>query len=568
MNPTAAFYGASTESEAERLRTMAQIADAVSIEQIDRCSALLSLGQPVIFDIGSGESTSLGELLQSSGSTYLPFDARKEAVEAQRRAGFTAAHALATCLDASARSADIVHARFTWGWLTHEERDAALAEALRVGKSGMACVVIDYDWSVVTGPEPFVRAVQRVKDVMRRFGFEPDYGADLESDLDLKIRQMTDLGDQHHAEPPVRLWAERYQSFEGTISGALGLMQHTVDAIVEQLRSIGMHEDATAIADEFSQLKAFVESSPELRVTLPHVVAVSVVVRDKEKILSDWAKRYHRKRGPMRLEEAANGKPAFFEDIDYRVPVKGLPELQDVVIALSPALRTKARQLQAAAYLKDRIVSSDAIGDDGLLLRGIDPDSLVARSKYFVTIGGGSVTSCVRMILPDSDVGLTSLPTFGRLARHSPDTFAALASHPVTREEVKVLEVSAFAKDPMHGSLLDVIRSVLVLAEVAYREGFSWGIMGLQESRVGLMKGVFGPETLLQIGGEDAIHPIDLPGVRESMRFVPLLVCGQSFLSQVRLHAEGQGLASRNGSGGFFRQLLELTEAMLAAGYV
>lgn len=561
---TTEYYRENAPSEVERLQLMAAIADKVSHDHINDCLMGLGSNNPVIVDIGSGESTSLGENLQESGALYLPVDMRRDAVEKQKEAGFNAIQSMATGLDVMSNTTDVVHSRFTWGWLSDNERNRTLTETLRIGKEDMALVIIDYDWSVIEGPEQFVDAIENVKRVMRQFGFEPDYGSVLETDVHNRLNgviQSSDNGDG----PAVKSNSQRLNSYQGDLEGALPIICQTAEAIIDQLRIAGMQEEADKIIDDFVQLNELIDTNPDVQVKLPDIVSTSAVIKNKNQLLTEEVKELHSEYESSLERMQVFGQEHFREGHDYSVPLSGVSGFENVGIALSPALTLAARRVQANAYVKDNIVGYEAIGEDGALRQDNDPISLVQRSRYYVSLSEqGRVKGSVRAIDMLPSKGIISLPTFERLMRHCPDTIKNLEDHPIMQKGCKVLEVSALSKDPIEGNLMDVVKAILMLAEVSNREGYDYGIMGLQKSRVSLIQGIFGSKAFKRLGGDDAEHLVELPGVNETVQFVPSLVDGEKFIQQVYDHATKQCQTNKKRHNTLFKTLISMTEKLLA----
>lgn len=525
------FYTEGSALEAERLRMMAEIADNVSIDVISLLRGRLGRDdQPIVVaDIGAGDSTTLGDRLTAMGNSYIPIDMRQEAVHEHQTAGFDAVQSIATQLALESGSVDIAHARFTWGWLSDVERLQSLAEMLRIGHDDMAVAILDYDWSQVSGPDIFVKMVDQVKAIMHTTGFDSEYGARVANDLPEKLARLV--------EGQPKLMMMRMATYEGPIGGGLQIIAQTARAIAEQLSKMGMSSRAEALLKDLETLQQYASSHPHEQISLPSIVAVGATVYGAHSKFTPTMRTY------LDASEAhdivRHEQPSLIEGVDFYRALPDVPSLAHVAIATSDRMVLEARRIQTTAYYKDDIIGFDAVDSDGVLVGGSDPIELVRRSTYFVPLGTSmpQMRGVVRTIAPDLSIGLPSLPTIQRLYQHSPLTAAKLAQYPWESQPHNVIEVSGLAKNMLGGSLEDVMLAMLVLAETTVRSGRRYGVMGLQESKVGLIEHLFGTSAVRRIEGEDAVHPIQLPGVREGSRFVPLYVDGGTFVEDVYAHA-------------------------------
>lgn len=552
------FYaGEGNRPEAERLAMMAEYADGVSVASIvEAIGTMKKRGGAVVLDVGAGDSVSLGKNLKTLGYAYLPVDVREEAVAAQVAAGFDAEKAQADKLPFESASVDIVHARFTLGWLSEEDRNGFLREVLRVGKVTSAGVFIDYDWSVVDGPELFMEGIAQVRKLLADFGFNPDYGKVLHDDIKSSFADIVKNGRAFSKKDPLMQTTEsRYASYAGSITGAMPIIRQTVEAIKTKLQEYGMVDDVAKLDDVMAGLESFAKSNPDEEVRLSDIVAVNVIVQNNMQIQSDT---------PEKRSSAYIGTQEYRRGIDYKALPFGAV-LANVVEAKSTSFIQEVRRLQAAAYVQDRIVSNEAVdAATGGLTEMIDPGELIARSRYFASLlVGNDIGGCVRAIYPDGERGVRSLPTIDRIMRHSPETAAELSEHPVMDPTKKVIEVSALAKNMLRGSLNDVVDAVLAMAETVRREGCDYAVMGLQESKVRLIEGVFGKDAIQRISGADAVHPVDLPGVKDNVKFVPLVVDARLFIDMVNIHALQMVGASQDPSG-LFASIVEKTRVLIS----
>lgn len=531
VRASADFYREGSLSEAERLRMMAEIADNVSIDAISKLLSGLDTVTPLTLDIGAGDSLSLGLSLRELGQLYIPVDTRKEVIETHRRAGFDAFQAMATKLPFENGNFDVAHSRFTWGWLSSEERLLSLAEMLRVSGDQSGLTVIDYDWSVVDGPKIFLDIIEKVKDIMRQTGFDPDYGSSLPHDIEDKLGHF--LGGGYIVE------ADRAATYSGPIDGAYAIIEQTAQAIIDQLRMIGSGAQADELASDLALLQAYIAQHPEENASLPEIVSTRVAIDGKSSHYNQAMAAYLNSYGERRNGD--NKSEQFTEGKDYLQALPDVRSLTNVGIAKSKEMISSARMMQAVAYVKDGIVGFEAIGPDGTLSDEIDPPELVNRSVYFTAMHKDQrIGGMIRIIRQDDGVGVRSLPTLDRLYRHSPKAWQWLQNSDVMAQPDKIIEVSGLAKNMLGGSFEDTVQAMLVMSEFVRQNGYNYGIMGLQESKLKLIEGIFGNEAIQRVQGEDAEHPVDLPGVKDSIHFIPLYVDAKKFAEAVSRYAGGR----------------------------
>lgn len=552
------FYNVSTVSEAQRLRLMALFADHVSVAAVH--SALgENIEGKIILDEGCGDSTTLGEQLTAIGATYVPTDMREASVTAQRERGFNGHQSLVTALEVDTGSVDMPHARFTFGWLTSGQKDTALLEMLRVSRPDEAALtVIDYDWASITGPTPFLDVVEETKARMRSVGFEPDYGSTVVEDVQSRLEAIADKPGE------ISVQEHRVPTYVGPIDGALPILASTAESIASQLEGVGMVDAAANMRGLLDTLRQYVAQHPDEKVKLPDIVAAIAVIHNKSDVFGDALADHTTVYNFLRQCKQVLRAEAFIEGKDYEAVNSSVPGLKEVVLASHPSLVLAARRIQFDAYLKDGIVTNEAKGPDGALNTEIDPVELVQRSKYVVSLGETNVRSAVRAIYPSPEVtdpreALLTLPTPRRLQEHAPNTFAALSQHDLMSGKKKVIEVSALAKDMLNGEFVDVVNAVVGLADMLQKEGVDYAVMGLQESHLDLIQGVFGRKAIRNIDGDDAVHPVQLPGVAEAKKFVPLVVDVQKFREVVHAHANVMTIITSNGQSKLFAHLAEIT---------
>lgn len=552
------FYAIGSEAEVKRLELMAEVADKVSLRHLDLIRQNFN-GSPLrILDVGCGDSVSLGNSVNEKGDTYVATDMREDAVARQVSQGHESYQNLAIDLNSiKASEIDIVHSRFTWGWLSDCNRRKSMEEMLRVSNEDICGIcVIDYDWSVVDGPDVFIKAIDNVKQIMRASGFEPDYGAQLSEDFSQKLDKFIDNSNRP------QVITERYPVYEGTIGQAYAYIRQTADAILEQLNSVDMVDSIASLQSDLVDLEDYIKRHPEAHVNLPEIVACHAVIPQKQTLLSSSAKKTINKVEAKRLMNEYIGPVQYKPGLDYDEYVDGLETLGNVVIARPGSyLENDARRIQAAAYIADNIVGQAAIDSEtGMLTTDVDPLSLVDKSTYLVALKDEStIAAVIRGIMPDCANSAQYLPTIQRMSGHSPKTLEALQGHPIFAEDTLVFEVSALAKNPLGYSLMDVSKTVLGLAHVARGRGYEYGVMGLQKSHVELIESIFGTKAVHRIQGEDAEHSIDLPGVRQYATFVPLIVHIPTFLGDVEDYIE----AKKEKKNAFFAQLGDMTHDLI-----
>lgn len=545
------FYREGSEAEARRLDLMAMVANHVSVDMLSLLARRSRTQGFIVVDVGAGDSPRLGREITERGYAYRPIDMRSDAVEAQRRAGFDAVQSIATELALPSRSADMIHSRFTWGWLSDTERTLSLAEMLRVCGDDAAIAIIDYDWTTIEGPALLHEMVNNLMTMMRQTGFEPEYGKRLHDDLSEKLNYL--IEGRHE------IALMRMATYDGPIeAGIAHFIAPTIDAIATQLIKIGKHDQAATLRNDLATLEAYACAHSAERVRLPEIVATGTVVKDATQRLSPAMTTYLDARDGT--DRDRRSYDSFVEGVDFESALPHIPSARRVAIATSHDMVLAARRIQTTAYFKNEIIGFDAVGDNGVLVDGNDPMDLVRRSIYFVPLDEHTLwmDGVVRIITPTDEGGIWSLPTIQRLLRHSPEAMKALQKYPFMNGVDKTVEVSGLAKNMLGGTLGDVMVAMVVLAEVAVNNGYRYGVMGLQESKVDLIEHLFGKEAIHRIDGQEAVHHIDLPGVKENSLFVPLYVDGANFVEAVYNHAKQQ-------KGRLFATLTTLAHDILVA---
>ena len=544
------FYREGSREEALRLDMMARTANHVSMDMIRLLTRRMGIESGTVLDVGAGDSPRLGRQLNDIHHQYIPVDMRQDAISVQTDAGFDARQSIATELAVETASADVSHARFTWGWLSDAERMLSLAEMVRVSRDTAAISIIDYDWTAIEGPSILLDMVSDLMTIMQQTGFEPQYGVRVADDLKEKLEYLV--------EGPHDVATMRLTTYDGSIGGGLDqFISPTVHAIAVQLEKIGKLEEAVSLRANLVALYEYAAGHPEEQIHLPDIVAAGVVVDHKAGRLTQ-AMMTH-------LDVRDGGTEhrnydTFKEGIDYQPALPDIPATTCVVVATSDAMVHAARRIQTTAYYKDEIIGFDAVGGDGVLVGGNDPMELVRRSVYFVPIDQETkwMNGVVRIIYPTDERGPWSLPTIQRLTHHDPAMAQRLMVYPFMNRDEKAVEVSGLAKNMLGGSLEDVMAAMVVLSEFSVRSGHRYGVMGLQESKVELIEHLFGTNAIRRIDGHEAAHHIDLPGVKEGALFVPLYVDGATFLEDVYAHASQR-------RGKLFAALTRISREILAS---
>lgn len=516
------FYEGVGDPEADRLKYMASLADTVSLGVITSFSAGSDKG--LVVDIGCGASTSLGEFAMHEGLDYMAVDSNPDYVQCQIRAGHNAVISPAAAIELNSCIADVTHARFLFGWIANaRERSHVLREMIRISKEPMRLAVLDYDWSVVDGPDVLKSAVNYVMSILEQRGFDSEYGGKLHDDISLRLTDSYEL-------PAGTRWSEnRYPITADTMQDAMPFIELTAGSVMADLQKVGMETEFDELASYLSAVREYAAKHPGAGVKLPDIVALTVDFQTKPSLKNEREKYTEQQR---RLGGAGIELGLLHEGGDYETALPDVPSLESVCMALSPGCIQNVRQVQAFTYDTNGIVGQDAIGYDGTLLPHIDPPDQIERSWYLFTrnIYIGAV-ACV--IEPD-ETGQVSLPTIRRLMEHSPNAYEELRD--IIDPKAKVVEVSRFGKNSVHGNIKDALRLLIALAETGRRKGYDYGVMGLEESHVALFQNLFGECALKKLQSPDGVHAIKLDGVKTDKRFVTMIVDAESFLEQIKVH--------------------------------
>lgn len=518
------FYEAGGEEESARLELMATLANPISQRAIERLATALAYEQgATVVDLGCGASTVLGQSLERNGFRYTPVDDNREFVSNHLKAGFSAIKSPVTNTGIEAGTFDIAHARFVLSWLgKEEERALALAETLKIGREPMGLAVIDYDWSVVDGPEEFKEAVNYTLGIMKGFGFDPGYGSRLQTDIPAQLTKNFLL-----PEGAVRFHTERHSVLPTTMREAMPFVEATARAVLDKIDGL-LELEAGTLRDHLVTVRQYAEANPDSEVVLPDIVTLQAVFQEK---LAQKGERQEIISAYKNMGGFAVESSHFTEPTDYEVAVPGIDALNRIVIARSPELIELARKAQAFKYLMKSVVRPDAIELDphsaayGLLKSHIDPPEQVERSVYMVARHNGN-RSGMRAIEPNEQ-GHLSIPTIQRMMDEAPEAYHELYRDYIAPTD-RVVEFSGVYGD----SIQDVMDCIIAHANFAYEQGYDKAVMGLVEDQVGLFEWLLGPEVLQKLKSSDARHHIELTGVNSEKSFVTFVVDIQSCMER------------------------------------
>lgn len=519
-------------AENKRLKDMAEkFGDRASLDALHKLGVYQG---DVVLDVGCGNSTSLAQKMDALGLTVVPTDIRPDAVVAHRLAGFpNARESSANCLMVGDNTINASHARFTWGWLSSKEQKESLAEMLRVGKKDTGVVIIDYDWSACSGPKEFMDSVKVITDVLAQQGFDPDFGKKLPLKFGEYLREVC-VDPVQDAQVTMR----RSTTYDGAISEALEDIVTTAQPLIDGLAKIGRDGEIKA---ELEKLRHFIAGNPDASVRLPDIVSVTARITKSD---SSLTKEYFELGKISTLRRAVSTpSPKPYEsgvDFEYVWAKEGVGvEERKSGLVKEEGLRNKLRKTQAFTYLDAGHITREAITPDGFFVETIDPQELVDRSDYFVRLDDSysRIRAQARSIKTNEN-GAESLPFVQRVLEHSPELRDLLMAEGILDPTKKVIEVSGLAKNPIGGSFLDVIEVLIDLSRYNEQNGVDIAVMSIDKKQAGLMQRLFGENNLRQLGGNDHIHGLGLPGVNDELRFVPL-VTNNEFLQNAKKHLKG-----------------------------
>lgn len=516
------FYDNSLETniEAERLIAMSEFADPISLDAISEVFGR-DITDRVIVDLGAGDSTSLGYAIEGVGAKYIPVDSRQESIMKQQLAGFKAVQSNATALDIPDNKADLLHSRFTFGWLNDKERKMALRESVRVLKNEGSIIVADYDWSVIEGPQPLMDAAKEAIKLLQKFGFNTVYGRELNEDLNSLASDI-----KHNFDTEIIFRSlKREPIYEGTIAGGLAILELTAESICDFLDQTGDYGIIDSLREKVSELRDYAINNPNESVKLADVVTQIIDV-NKHSFSAE-------KQVEITREVSEEASSEYIENIDFqRIFSESAKGFEHTFLAKSTRLINEARRVQAESYVSLGLVEPGSIYNK-MLSEEIDPAEQVKRSEYVVTMNSDStrVISCTRIIKPDLNIGIESLPTVkGKVNKFLQYEF--ISKHPES-----VVEISALAKKPNEGRHDDTIKSLLGLIVHVNREGYNGAVMELRSDKTNLFLSLFGEENFIVSKEDGLAHAIELTGVSSSIKYTDILVDSEGFCQNAYQYA-------------------------------
>ncbi len=531
------FYSDSSREinhEAERLQSAAvEIANPISR---DTLMPFLREGDSVL-DLGAGADATLGRSLSEDGLHYIAVDPNKGFVDILHAAGVDARQGDVVNLPLESNTVDAVHMRFLFGWLNEEQRKFALRQSARVLKPGgqKVITVIDYDWMMTDGPAEYMEAVGVVCDVLESFGFDYQYGAKVNSDIErLAAKSVFGFGVEYQTLPPTIHEVDR------TIESGLPLIEEAISSLKEALDAIGDAEKARAIEQALGRIRSL---ASDTNITLPGITAQSVLLT----------------KGQPSPEEQPKERLELFSgvlDSNDQRPTS----VDGVAIARQGSnLDEYVRRVQAYEYFKNGMLTSEDMIEGGVLCEASYPRRYLDRSTLFVTIPEDKTvpTAAVRLIETepddDPDVELRSLPTAEHLN-------LSMDNHEIFPEGLPasgVFEVSSSIRNSKEsGTFLDMSKVIIGLAAEARAAGYHTGLMTTQVRMYDLVRRLLGEDNFTLIEGP---HQNNIPGAADTIEYVCLSVDIRSFIEGVLEHAENTMEASK-----FSRAIYSTLEKHLA----
>ncbi len=525
------FYAAPNAAETVRLDLMAKPTGVISL----RALGDLQSGSTIV-DFGAGNSSWLGERIQEKGVRYIGLDTRPDAVESLAASGLEA-HAIQADgrADLPSNCSDKIHARFVLSWLDPGARREALEEMLRLIKTDGHLVIIDYDWDAIEGPPELMTAVKATTDIMRDFGFDPQYGKKLCTDIPRIVENITreSGGDISYypptAEPP----------FEGTLQDALEIIRQTAESVKSGLLRAEKYTEIVKIEEAFTALEIRAIQDPEAPVRLADMVVQTIDVKKR----------------PEQQQIMVPPEIFPFQEGDYAV-LGQLPRGRGMIVsAESNSAIASLRELQGYSYAKSGLVDRPTRPGEWALSEEIDPPEQVDRSRYFTVIDrNGRPHSCIRYIMPDPNIGAQSLRAFRSLDNA---TQTALLQQ---YQDEEIVETSAFAKDYQEGNLLDVAIAAIGAALEVQQRGYRCTLMELRKAQLSNIEHVFGKDNFTVLCDSVTISE---NGVNEDEEYILLQANPETFLATMlenvnaKLAADPRSHSSRSGFFATLRQVLE-----------
>lgn len=525
------FYTQATTSESERLKIMSAVADPVSLRAINKVAARLSL-EPneklAVVDVGCGASTSLGRAVKSFGE-YIPVDGNPEFVSEQQKAGFPAVESYADKLALGDSVAEVVHARFVMAWLDEQTRKQTLSEMMRISKDSASVVIMDYDWSVVSGPKELEDAVACVVGILEARGFDAKYGSRVKSDVTSHVSELFVALDR------INISEERYSVLPTTMREAKAFIDVTAEAVMADLYKFNLMDEYNLLRQHLDKVDMAAKLYPEAPTVLPDITVLSIEFDKKPSSHVENKQAFDRflSVGGKSVELGT-----FRESEDYELAIAGVYNLERVFMAQSPRLIQAARQARAYAYCNSRkpVVTDEAIDvATGTLKSHIEPGEQVDRTVYVVSKRDGYIGGGAGIIEPDK-YGQNSIPTIARIENDTPEVYRELRG--LISPDEEVCEFTGVYITPKHGKLEDVVGPIIALAEIAYRKGYDKAVMGLADFHVELFEALFGKEAVKRLSTAGGRHHINLDGVRDDVSFITFVVDIKECMRQANKHAD------------------------------
>ncbi|MET1032912.1 MAG: class I SAM-dependent methyltransferase [Candidatus Saccharimonadales bacterium] len=517
QQPAVPFYEPDQvhNAEAERLEHMANYADIASLAAV---TEVTDQSGAVCVDIGAGDSTSLGKTIKERNATarYMAVDMREDAVRGHAAAGHEAYVGFATDLPVADNVADVLHARFTLGWLDNAGRTRVIEEMLRVGHDHAKLAIIDYDWSTAHGPEPANRLVGGLTSIMRNFGFDPYFGAKAADDL------KANLAEYGYTEQNTRVEVQRTHIQE-TMSDSLGTIEMTAQPVIDKLAEVGLADHASSLSTMLDEVRTYARNHPNEVMHFPDIVAVTAHLED-EGLHAEALNRIHSIRTvgaeTLRHESMVAVGPQALET--YRLP---------------QSMLLQARRLHASAYRNYGHVTEEGLNPDGTLIEDIDPQSIIDASTYLGAVNSeGTVTGGIRVVKAENG-DVRNLPTMVKTIDALGEDNPTIQELPFMQEGAQTSEASALgksnqAKDPL------VLSKLLLAAWVEAKEqGDDYMVMTIVESTARVLLGAFGDNTFKRIDGDTAVVRLKGKGIREEgVTLVPFYVHIDSFIDTCKRH--------------------------------
>ena len=505
--------------EVERLKGAAiEIANPVSEAAL---APFLRTGDTVL-DIGAGADANLGQDISQSGLEYIAVEPNVSFVDILNRAGIDVRQGDVVDLPIESNSVDAVHMRFLFGWLNEEQKRSALRHAARVLNPGeqKAVTIIDYDWMMTDGPTEYMEAVGIACDALDSFGFDYRYGADIDSDIgQLMSQNVFESGVAYEALP-----VEVHEIIR-TIESGLPLLEEAVGSLREGLGLIGDIQRIEALERALKNIQLL---DPETTISLPGIVTQTILFTKDQPSLGQQGSKFEPLIG---LYEVGDRTPTSINGV---FKVRRGSSLDDDV-----------RKLQAYEYLKNGMLTSEAMVENGMLCEESYPKKYLDRSTLFVTMseGGMEPHAAVRLIETeegeDPDGVLKSLPTADhiKLSMDNRDVF------PEGLPASGVFEVSSSLRNSREGgTFLDMSKSIIALAAEAKARGYHTALMSTQVKMCGILKKIFGNDNFKIITEP---YKSDIPGASESMDFVSMSVDMRYFFERLWEHSEKTKATSR-----------------------